>query len=335
MNAFMNMISIPDRKLVSGASKLLCKSQFFRTEVYLRMDRNLVLPTKWVEGKYSGVDLSRKVVVCVCDVALDRGLYYQVGVINQVSEKTTWGDSTKYDTGQYPSVALIMMGDKLYAIETHFSDIFNSCYYTVGEVKTEDKSIQWGSNCRLGRGKNPKIAANDNGVVIAVKEMSWDFFDRFKLVIGTFDPSTKQIAWKPELTVPDFCGVEPDVAINLKKIVIACRNYGKVRFKMGNIKDDYRIGWVGASCDLQGGRSPSIALNSRDAIVEVHQSWTLRRLSNCTGQVLEDSIQWGEVKVHDYGEYPCISLSDDGTYFEVHKTNFGTNLFYRNGELRN
>ena len=58
-------------------------------------------------------------------------------------------------------------------------------------------------------------------------------------------------------------------------------------------------------------------------------------LSYCTGQVLEDSLLLGEIKLHDYGEYLCISLSDDGTYFEVHKTHLGNELFYRNGELKN
>ena len=306
------------------------------------MARNLelALPTQWVTGKYSGVDLSNgqeKVVVCVRDAAIDSNLYYQVGVINQVSGETAWGDSSvKYDTGQYPSVALMMMGDKLYAVEVHLSDHFNNCYYKLGEVITEGKSILWGPTVSLGRGKNPKLAANDNGIVIAVKEMSWAFSDYLQLVIGKFNPNTMEIDWKPDLTVPDFWGVEPDVAINLKKIVIACRSNGMIRFKMGNIKDDLSIGWVGASCELpQGGRSPSIALNSHDTIVEANQTWTLRMLSHCTGQVLEDSILWGEIKVPDYGEYPCISLSDDGTYFEVHKTPLGNELFYRNGELKN
>ena len=303
-------------------------------------------PTKWVRGKYSGVDLTNssqnKAVICVHDVALDSKLHCHVGIIDHTSSRTAWGDMKYYDTGQYPSVALITMGDKLYAVEVHLSDYRSDCYYNVFEVNTRDKSIQSGSSCYFCRGKNPKVAANDKGTVIVVKEKPYSVADYLQLFIGKFDPNTKRIDWKfQDLVVPGFCGVQPDVAINLNKIVIACRSDGKIRFRIGSINDDLTIKW-GTTSELQAegdnstsGRSPSIALNSNGTIVETHQSWALRKLGYCYGRVIEDSILWVENKTHDTGEYPCISLSDDGTIVEVHKTNLGSNLFWRMGEVRN
>ena len=147
-----------------------------------------------------------------------------------------------------------------------------------------------------------------------------------------------KIEWKDDQTVPGFCGVEPDVTINLNRIVIACRDKG-IRSKMGTINDDHSICWVGASCELpcegdnRWSASPSIALNSHDTIVEIHHMRSLRGsiTSYCCGQVIEDSILWGKRISHNsnFGEYPCISLSDDGTIFEVHRT--GTELLHRKG----
>ena len=310
-----------------------------------RLD-SLTAPTKWVEGKYSGVDLSNgqdKAVVCVRDVGQFKKLYYHVGAIDGV--KIAWGDTRDYDTGRYPSVALIEMGGSLYAIEVHQSSIYNSCYYKVGKVKTSNKSILWEHSVCFSGGKNPKLAANDNGIVVAVKEMSWSYHNNLQLVVGVFDPTAMKINWKPDQTVPDFCGVEPDVAINPNKIVIACCNKG-IRFKMGTINnDDHSICWVDASYErriLGEGdygwstrpASPSIALNSHGTIVETHYvypSWPLMSksvLSYHYGRVSKDSILWEDESIsRNLGEYPCISLSNDGTIFEVQKT--GIELLHR------
>ena len=142
----------------------------------------LTAPTKWVKGRYSGVDLSNgqdNVVVCVHDVERDKYLYYHVGAIDHVSEKIVRGDTRLYDTGQYPSVALLKMGGSLYVVEVHQADLFNNCYYKIGKVKTSDKSILWQHSEFLGRGRNPKLAANDNGIVVAVKELSWSYYNYY------------------------------------------------------------------------------------------------------------------------------------------------------------
>ena len=294
---------------------------------------------KLTNGRYSGVDLSNdkdKAVVCVRDVRLDKNLYYHVGAIDCESGAIAWGDARDYDTGQYPSVALIKLGGKLYTLEVHLSDIFNNCYYKIGRVITSNKSILWEPSVFLGRGKNPKLAANDNGIVVAVKEKSWTYNNYIQLLVGKFDPTTMKIYWKPDQTVSDFLGVEPDVAINLNKIVIACCNNGKIRLKMGNINDNLSIDWVDASFELphegDNGRStsPSIALNFHGTIVETHHK---QSLSYCYGRVLEDSILWEESISRDHGMYPCISLANDGTIFEVHKT--VTGLLYSKGKVRN
>ena len=149
---------------------------------------------------------------------------------------------------------------------------------------------------------------------------------------GTVNTHTKKVDWVGISEIPDFRGVEPDICINASKIVIACRSVDDtIQFKIGSRNKEENI-W-GSSCLLVNGnfvhgRNPSISLNSNDDIIEVHQTWALRKLSHCCGHVEGDHlINWGESKMQDAGEFPSISLCDDGFFYEVHKTYFGIHLF--------
>jgi hypothetical protein len=311
-----------------------------------KMHMVLNIPSRWIPGKYSGVDMrvcdDVKVVVCVCDVPFGCTLYYCVGVVG-ASGVIDWISSPEsYETGQYPSVSLIQRDKELYAIETHSSDYFNTCYYNIGKVDVKEKRIKWGNSHRIGRGKNPKVSTSNNGAVVVVRERSYSYWDYLELSVGELPAGGREIDWKLEdQTIPHFHGVEPDVAINTSKIVVVCRSIGRIQLKMGNINNNLSIDWLPANLELLAhgrrvdGRSPSISLNSQCAILECHQTWSMRKLSYCYGYISNDRLLWGESEVRDTGEYPCVSLLDDGSVFETHKSHVGNRLFYRQGELVN
>ena len=312
----------------------------------------LSLPTQWTSGRYPSVSVKPhgdvKVVVCVYDVTVGNNIYYCVGVINKDMGVTDWGTIGEVcGSGWRPRAALVSMSEKLYIIETHCFDSSKFCS-RVGEVKLDSKTITWGISDSSKDGVNPSISATctDDGTAMVGTAMVVTEdrrSNRIQLYSGTLNTEHRKVEWKEITDIPNFRGMEPDICIGANIIVVVCRcgSYRSIiRFKTGQIERDLHISWASASelprsdsGNYRDGRNPSISFNSSGAIVEVHQTWTLRKLSWSCGLVKRGSITWGESKIHDFGEYPSISLCDDGFFYEIHKTHFGTHLFTEQGQL--
>lgn len=287
-------------------------------------------------------DSNLKVVVSVQDAVHSPNLHYRIGIVNKESGKTEWGESIDYSTGKHPSVSLLLRDNVLSAVEIHRSDLLKSCYYRVGEVNVERKEIKWQMEYSqfLCHGLWPKISANNSGTVMVIMEKR---FTRkaMNYCVGKVDftnpnPSLS-ITWGGICFLADFQGSQPDVAINTSnQVVVACSVENTLQFKVGTINEDHTIRWNGSTSTLASpGIRPSISLNVHGSIVEVHQRNHWRQLSYCYGRVQSNEIIWGESQIHDNGEYPTISLSDDGYFYEMHKKSFGFRLFHVQGELKN
>lgn len=278
------------------------------------------------------------VVVSVHDVSWDKGLYYRVGISNNTAYSTDWGDTTKYDTGENPSVALVCIDDAVYAIECHCADFHRRCYYHVGKVYyTSGKTIVWGPPIEFCRGRKPKVCASDNGTVMIVKEESAIWNTQMQYYIGNVNIEKQVVEWKrSEAIIPNFEGAEPGLSIASDLLVVVCRHGSSIRFKMGTIKEDLAIIWKEhLNSDVRTkGNHPTVSLNSHGNILAFHQEDYTRALCFWYGRVEDNLIVWTLNRVHDNGEYISVFLSDDGYTYELHKSKVGRTIWYTQGELK-
>ena len=322
-------------------------------------------PRKWARGRVSAVSVRNyhdsnanrdvALAVCVHDVTVGNNLYYRVGIVNKSSGRTAWGEpGESYQSGRRPDASLICMNQRFYIIETHSSYFGLSFFCGIGEVDIESKTIQWNRNGFTSPtpGQHPKVSAKDDGSVVIVTEQRFSRQGNIVLHSGKIDTEMEAVTFRinhSTLVIPNFYGVEPDVCMRDDKIIVACRSRGRsrgiIRFIMGCMEDINKLDTIRwkptsqLSTDCNSpiyGRNPSISFNVSGAIVEVHQTWSLRKLSHCCGRidcVGDEPIIWGESERHDFGEFPSISLCDDGFFYEVHKTNFGIHLYTAQGKF--
>ena len=154
---------------------------------------NLSLANKWADGRFASISTQsfegQTVVVCVFDTSLSISLFYSVGIINKARGTVEWGEVKRYDDGCFPSVSLVRVDDKLYAVETHEAEFWRNCFYTVGLVNVQAKNVGWCQSVRLSRGQKPKVAADRNGVVMIIHED--DYGSSMQLHVG-------EAKWKEE-----------------------------------------------------------------------------------------------------------------------------------------
>lgn len=310
----------------------------------------LTIPTKTeFIGRYSSVSThpSQDLVVCVFDTTVtDQRLCCSVGTLQKANGEIAWGPVCQYDSGTCPSVALISLGSDFYAIETHATGFLTAskCCYRVGKVNVDQKTIEWGSTKEVCRGKKPKVCANDDGTVIIVNEESHAFWGE-KIYHNFFkvNPEEKTLE-RPhgrDCEILDFEGVEPNIAISEDRVVIVYRaGVSALKIAVGELRrEQTRIEWNTAITSVLPftGKEPTVSINSRGNIIVSHQTaLTMYRLiAHNYGHISSDAIVWKTNEAHTVGEYPCISLADDGCIVEMHKSNFGTNLYQSQGDLQN
>lgn len=157
--------------------------------------------------------------------------------------------------------------------------------------------------------------------------------------IGEIDLSKAEdlkIEWKSNGRISSLHGVEPDIAINSQNAVVIYRTGTQLlKTAVGTIKPNHSsIDWNEAEPLPSTGINPTVSMNSHGVIIAIHQTKLLRRLKQSYGKLLQDgTIGWKNTSYFSLGEYPTVSISDDNFVFEMHKTNFGFNLFQSQGIL--
>lgn len=300
-------------------------------------------------GRYSSVSIhpTQDVAVCVFDNAFpDQNLYYSVGTVDKAGKKTFWGPMMQYDTGKVPSVALTSMEGSLYAIETHDSGLVtNKIYFRVGKVDQDQKTIDWGDTSEFCSGQKPKVCANSEGTVVIAheeKHLLWGEKIHCDVMKLNVDEKTLERPNGMRCEQLDDCkGVEPGVALRDEKVVLVYRSgVSALQSAVGELRrDQTRVEWNKDAFSTLPfpGKEPSIGFNSSGDIMETHQTalTAYRLISYNSAHMDNDVITWKSNEAHLVGEYPAISLADDGCIIAMHKTNFGANLYQSQGELRN
>ncbi len=125
-------------------------------------------------------------------------------------EPINWGDGCHYGSGITPSVA---MNDQGEIVEVHCDscDDTDLMWHRVG-VRGDGNTIEWGESVSYDTGKGPRIALNNNGVIVEVHQYDNNVCDLYYRVGTIGDAKTKSIAWGPSQYYDS--GTTPDIAIN-------------------------------------------------------------------------------------------------------------------------
>ena len=305
----------------------------------------LSIPTKVIPfvGRYSSLSIHPTQDVALCVYDQDKQLYYSVGAVNKTNGEIAWGAPQSYDTGYYPSVDILCLEDSLYAVETHATGFPSSrCCCRVGKIDMTQKTIDWGNTKDCCSGQKPKICANDDGTVVVVyegKHLLWGETLYHDIMKVNTEEKTLDVPTGRGCEKLDYEGVEPNITISEERVVLIYRSgVSELRSAIGELRrDQTRIEWNTTSGTVLPfvGKEPSIGLNTHGNLVEVHQTTLTpyRQLCYNYGHIADNAINWTLHDPHVVGEYPTIALADDGFTVEMHKTNFGSNLYQTHGHL--
>lgn len=94
------------------------------------------------------------------------------------------------------------------------------------------------------------------------------------------------------------------------------------------------INW-GGSHKYSNGYVPSIAINSSNIVVEVHETSNVvtNSMYYKVGTINGQTIDWGGDEKYDSGKQPSVAINDSGVVVEVHKSQSFDTLYYRVGQI--
>ena len=216
-------------------------------------------------------------------------LWYRVGRVEggRINwEKNNGKESTEYDKGVQPSVAITNDG---LVIEVHKSQTEgeDTLWYHVGKVNGD--KITFGKSHNYDKGVQPSVAITNDGLVIEVHKSQTEGEDTLWYRIGTVKDDTNTIEWqdnknnKNKKSTEYDKGVQPSVAITNDGLVVEVhksQNHDTLWYHVGRVNDDNTItGFNDKSKNYSNGTVPKVACNGALA-VETHNEGKDKLLSS-------------------------------------------------------
>lgn len=204
----------------------------------------------------------------------DDKLWYRAGKV--ASGGIDWWSSTaaQFDTGKHdPSVAI---DDTGVVVSVHRSKGHN-LYWNVGVADPATQSVTWwpqaGGNQYDTAPHDPKVAINNNGVVLSVHQGSnGDIYYN----AGTIDGPAQTVHWASRMhgTSLGIAGSGPALAISDDNAVLLTYASGGHVYACAGSYDpaSQTIGGLGTATAIGSGDSPAIAMSHSGQIVEVHRN---------------------------------------------------------------
>jgi hypothetical protein len=214
---------------------------------------------------------------------LSSSLWYRVGTVNPSGLSINWGNSSQFDDGNNPSVALNNGG---VAVEVHETSnrIDNKLWYHVGRL--EGNTLKWGPSRDYDKGKTPSIALNNNGLAVEVHKSQGH--DTLWYRVGRVNGDG--IDWGTSHQYQD--GAQPSVALTDDGFVIEVHKSqaaGTLWRMVGQVEGD-QIRWSGEAIQFDDGMMPAVAANGTWA-VQTHVSQTRSTLWFSTS-LITDRANW-------------------------------------------
>ncbi len=238
---------------------------------------NGITPTVALNDQGSVVEVHRT------QNSLSRSLWYRVGRVNPSGLSIIWGESTHFDDGMNPSVALNNEG---VAVEVHetSSAINNKLWYRVGRL--EGNTLQWGPSRDYDEGRTPSVALNNNGLAVEVHKSQGH--DTLWYRVGRVNGD--RIDWGSSHKYQN--GAQPAVALTDDGFVIEVHKSqaaGTLWRLVGQV-DGNQIRWSGDATQFDDGMTPAVAANGTWA-VHTHKSETQPTLWFSTS-LITDRANW-------------------------------------------
>jgi hypothetical protein len=214
---------------------------------------------------------------------LSSSLWYRVGTVNPSALSINWGNSSQFDDGGNPSVALNNGG---VAVEVHETSnlINNKMWYRVGRL--EGNTLQWGPSRDYDEGRTPSVALNNNGLAVEVHKSQGH--DTLWYRVGRVNGD--RIDWGASHQYQD--GVQPSVALTDDGFVIEVHKSqaaGTLWRLVGQV-DGNQIRWSGSATQFDDGMTPAVAANGTWA-VQTHKSEARSTLWSSTS-LITDRANW-------------------------------------------
>ena len=236
-----------------------------------------------------------------------------------------------YDHGAAPSCA---MDRNATVVEVH--ENAGTIWWRVGDI--DGASLVWQNEAQKfspppkgGGGRNPSVALNDKGVVVAAYDDGGKYRGYY-----TGQLSGTSITWANPLGLSARnTGVDPAIALNeAGRVVEVHKSEGAKNtlwWQVGEFEGT-SLKWSTANpLPSSSGITPSVAINNNGLVVAVWRGSQSQELYYVIGQQVEnkqakgDTIKWtinwfSPTTGYGKGSTPSIALTDDNMVYEVHRS---------------
>ncbi len=290
------------------------------------------------------------VVVEVCHRRSTHWMFCRVGKLKEAvidwKESLSLSKPSKsyYGTGSYPQVS---MNDKNTIVEVHGGAFKEKCYYRIGKVVPLEGVITWSPSRSFEKimGHYPDVAINNHNYVVVVYQrdvLTKTICYRIGRISGM---KSGEIVWVKRCTLKRKAENFSIDINNDNMVVLAYQTYNrKIYYLVGRL--DFaktEIMW-GDPVYVFMGCFPNVSLNDHGHVVLVHQSVVTQNLFCSVGKIVWEinvgMVSWSQRKHkgserYGEGQYPSVSINDEGRVVEAHMAEFPRNnqLHYYNGHI--
>jgi hypothetical protein len=241
-----------------------------------------------------------------------------------------------YDQGWAPALAI----NNKFAVEVHQAQGDNTLWYRVGEIRFDtgqQNIINWFTDgaTQYDNGGMPAIALNDKNELLEVHgASSGGGFAPVALYYRRGHLENNVIVWDTP-SIEFAAGLAPSVAINDKdEAVIAYGFMNSLYYMSGTISfqptglpgytpPPIPVVMLSQPAKYDNGITPSVAINNRGAVIEVHQSEGADTLwwhsGQMTAQGMARDVRWSDSTQYDQGTHPKVALNNENHLMEIHQ----------------
>lgn len=240
------------------------------------------------------------------------------------------GSGLEYDKGARTNIA---MNANSQVIEVHKNQTGTTLWYRTGYV--DRGLLKWkGGAIKYDNGKDPSVAMNQHNTVVEVHKTQSPFSSKMYYHVGHFNGNS--ISWGGSHSYDK--GSTPSVAVNRHNVVVEVhksQSKNELWYHVGTVNPSNKTINFGGSIKYDGGaKEPTVALNNNNQVVLVNETSGGGSLYYRVGTVNthNKTLSLGPVRWYASGSCPAVTLSDDGTVYEIHREG-GDWLYSKKGKI--
>ena len=246
---------------------------------------------------------------------------------------TLAGSVRRQAQGMFPTICMNRNGIILEAHQPSYAS--QTMYYQVGTLRKNDVNFTE-RRPLVGSGKFPKVAINDDNLVVEVHEAVFtrDIYFNF----GVLDD--QRVEWQNKISATYLApGRFPNVAVRGRRVIVThdrARFLYQSYYRIGTINErGTTIGWSNQMplFPQSGISETSVSLNDEFAVAVGH-GWS--RILCIVGRIQDNGadIEWtNEIEFDCNGYWPSVCLDNADRTIMVWQSLFGRRLGYAEGTI--